>query len=220
MRVEWVEYGRPAAQSLQQAVSAAKADEPLAPVSVVVPSNHVGVASRRLLASGALGPLCGQGIGVVAVSFLTVYRMAELLGSAELAGGGRRPVSTPVLAAALRRALAEDPGVFAPVAAHPATEMALVSAYKELRDVSLEGLGRLAARGRRAADVVRLYHAARGRLVSDWYDEEDLINGAVEVLRVDETAGRGSRCHRGLPAPAAVAPRGAVARRPWPNPWT
>jgi RecB family exonuclease len=183
--VEWVRYGRPAAQALQKAISAAKAEEPLAPVSVVVSSNHVGVATRRLLASGALGPLCGAGAGVVAVSFLTVYRMAELLGAAALAGGGRRPVSTPVLAAALRRALAEDPGVFAPVAEHPATEMALVSAYKELRDVSLEGLDRLSIRSRRAADVVRLYHATRSRLVSQWYDEEDLINGAVELLDVE-----------------------------------
>jgi hypothetical protein len=194
MRVEWVRYGCPAAQALRKAISAAKAEEPLAPVSVVVPSNHVGVAARRLLASGALGQLCGQGTGVVAVSFLTVYRMAELMGSAALAAQRRRPVSTPVLTAALRRALAEDAGVFAPVADHPATEMALVSAYKELRDVSLEGLDHLAARSARAADVVRLYRAARGRLVSDWYDEEDLINGAIEVLEVEAAkhAGFGS----------------------------
>lgn len=191
MRVEWVRYGRPAADALQKAISTAKDSEPLAPVSVVVPSNHVGVATRRLLGSGALGSLCGVGAGVVAVSFLTVYRMAELLGSNALAGEHRRPVSTPVLAAALRRALAVDPGVFGSVAVHPATELALVSAYKELRDVSSESLDRLTRSSRRAADVVRLYRAARDHLVSAWYDEEDLINGTVAVLDAEAAARSG-----------------------------
>ena len=91
MRVRWERYGRPAAEALRSEISAAKANEPLAPVCIVVPSNYVGVATRRLLASGALGPVCDHGIGVAAVSFLTVYRLAELLGS--LAPGRRRPTS-------------------------------------------------------------------------------------------------------------------------------
>ena len=62
--------------------------------------------------------------------------MAELLGSSPLSGAGRRPVSTPVIAAALRAALADRPGIFAPVAGHAATETALIAAYRELRDLS------------------------------------------------------------------------------------
>ena len=104
-------YGRPALAALRDAVAAAKAGDPLAPVTVVVPSNHVGVTARRLLASGGLGPVAGRGAGVAAVAFLTAYRLAELLGAAPLAATGRRPVSTPVLAAGLRRA------PFLPVAA-------------------------------------------------------------------------------------------------------
>ena len=114
--------------------------------------NYVGVATRRLLASGALGSICGRGIGVAAVSFVTVYRLAELLGSAQLAGSGRRPVSTPVIAAALRSALTREPGIFAPVAGHAATETALVEAYRELRDLSdgaLDALARSSAGRRR-----------------------------------------------------------------------
>lgn len=107
VRVERVHYGRPAAEALRLTIAATKVDEALSPVTVVVPSNHVGVATRRLLASGRLGPVCGRGVGLVAVSFLTPYRMAELLGAARLAATGRRPVSTPVIAAALRVALAE-----------------------------------------------------------------------------------------------------------------
>src|SRR3954447_8944335 len=80
LSVQWVRYGREAAQALRASIAAAKAGEPLAPVTVVVPSNHVGVAARRLLATGALGPVSG-GIGLVAVTFVTPYRLAELLGA-------------------------------------------------------------------------------------------------------------------------------------------
>ena len=44
--------------------------------------------------------------------------------------------------------------MFAPVADHPATEEALVGAYRELADVSAGARERLAATGPRAADVV------------------------------------------------------------------
>ncbi len=183
-----VRYGSPAAEALRSAISAAKGDGPLTPVTVVVPSNYVGVATRRLLASGVLGSVCGTGIGVAAVSFLTVYRMAELLGSSPLSGAGRRPVSTPVIAAALRAALAERPGIFSPVAGHAATEAALIAAYRELRDLSNGALDALARRSDRAGDVVRLHRSTRTRLESDWYDEEDLIDGAIETLRSNESA--------------------------------
>ncbi|MHB8463388.1 MAG: PD-(D/E)XK nuclease family protein [Acidimicrobiales bacterium] len=182
MIVDWVAYGRPAAEALRVAIGEAKGDEPLAPVTVVVPANHVGVSTRRLLASGVLGPVCSRGVGLVGVSFLTVYRVAELLGAPGLAASGRRPVSTPVIAAAVRAALVADPGVFAPVASHPATEAALVATYRELRDLSSSALDTLATRSRRANDVVRLHRFARAWLVPNWYDEEDLMASAVTEL--------------------------------------
>ncbi len=191
-RVQWVGYGRPAGEALRLAISEAKGGDPLAPVSVLVPSNHVGVATRRLLASGVLGPVSARGTGIAAVSFLTVYRLGELLGAAALAAQGRRPVSTPVLGAALRAALDADPGVFGPVAAHPATETALVGAYRELRDLSPAALDTLARQSPRATDVVRLQGAARRHLMDAWYDEEDLLQAAVEALDERSAAGLGS----------------------------
>ena len=115
VETRWVRYGRDAAEALQAEIVAAKGAEPLAPVTVVVPSNHVGVAARRLLASGRLGPTTSSpdGVGLVAVTFLTTYRLAELLGAPVLAGEGRRPVSTPVITAAVRaRARPPMPGMF------------------------------------------------------------------------------------------------------------
>ena len=50
--IRWMRYGRPAAEELRASISLAKGDEPLAPVTIVVPSNYVGVATRRHLASG------------------------------------------------------------------------------------------------------------------------------------------------------------------------
>lgn len=181
MRVVHTPYGREAALALRDAVSDAKAGDPLAPVTVVVPSNHVGVAARRLLSSGLLGPVAGAGVGLAAVTFLTTYRLAELLGAPSLAGRGRRPVSTPVLAAAMRAELAVDAGLFGPVAEHPATESALVRTYRELRDLSPTALAALATTSARASEVVRLHNATRARLEAGWYDEEDLLGAAAEA---------------------------------------
>lgn len=178
-------YGRPALEALARAVAAAKADEPLAPVTVVVPSNHVGVTARRMLATGSLGPITSRGTGIIGVTFLTPYRLAELLGAPGLAAARRRPVSAPVIAAALRQALRDDPGVFGPVADHPATEEALVAAYGELADLSSAGLDRLAAQSPRAADVVRLSRRARAILAERWYDEADLVTAARAMLTAD-----------------------------------
>jgi len=185
-----VPYGPPAARALAEVVAAAKADEPLAPVTVVVPSNHVGVTVRRLLASGRYGRVTDRGEGLAGATFLTTYRLAELLGAATLAGDGRRPVSTPVLAAAVRGVLAANPGLFAAVAEHPATEGALVDSYRELRDLPPADLDAIAATGPRAADVVRIHRAARAALEGRWSDEEDLLAAAVERLASDERAGR------------------------------
>ncbi len=177
--VVWSAYGREAALALREAVASAKAGEPLAPVTVVVPSNHVGVAARRLLASGSLGPIAEAGIGLAAVTFVTTYRLAELLGAPVLAGQGKRPVSTPVLAAAMRAELNTNAGLFEPVKQHPATESALVSTYRELRDLSPTALDALAGTSARAREVVRLHRATRSRLQATWSDEEDLLAAAA-----------------------------------------
>ncbi|MDP6492841.1 MAG: hypothetical protein QGI28_05340, partial [Acidimicrobiales bacterium] len=46
-------YGAPATVALADAIAAAKGDDLLAPVTVVVPSNLVGVSARRTLAAGS-----------------------------------------------------------------------------------------------------------------------------------------------------------------------
>lgn len=174
--------GRGALEALRDTLRSYKADHSLAPVTVLVDDNAVGVATRRALASGDLGPICGDRPGLAAVSFSTIYRYGELLGAPLLAAAGRRPVSTPVVAAAIRRVLAEHAGVFAPVADHPTTERRLVAAHRELAELDPVQLDALAGAGRRAAAVVDIHRRTKAALADAWYDEQDLLATAVEVL--------------------------------------
>ncbi|HTK14968.1 MAG TPA: hypothetical protein VL769_01140, partial [Acidimicrobiia bacterium] len=105
LRVITTPYGRAASEALRVEIARAKESSPLAPVTVVVPGNSVGVAVRRLLASGDLGPVSKVGSGLIGVNFLTASRLAELLAAPRLAARKRRPVSPPVVAAAVRRVL-------------------------------------------------------------------------------------------------------------------
>ena len=166
-------YGPAAHEALAAAVDAHKAANRLAPVSVIVSSNQVGIAARRAL---------GRRGGVAAVTFLTPYRLAELLGSSAVAAGGRRPISTPVLAGAVRAVLADEPGHFRGVEQHPATERALVRAYRALSEVGPTGLDRLAAQSTRTADVVRVHRAVGQRVRSRFSDEQDLVGAAVAAI--------------------------------------
>lgn len=151
IEVARVPYGDPAVVLLAERVRAAKAGDPLTPVTVVVPSNYAAVATRRELARRG---------GVVGTSFLTLYRLAERIGGPALAAAGRRPVSAPVVLQAIRAALVEAPGVLGPVAGHPATELALAAAQRELGGVSADGLDAVATQSPRAADIVRIVRAA------------------------------------------------------------
>jgi ATP-dependent helicase/nuclease subunit B len=167
-------YGRPAIDLLADQITQLKDGDPLAPVTIIVRSNFVSVSTRRALAA--------RPGGIANVTFLTVRRLAEQLGAAVLAESGRRPVSAPVTAAAVRAALTESPGIFSPVADHPATEQALAAAHRELRTVPDAALDAVATCSPRAFDVVRIHRSVRERIFNSWYDEEDLLVAAADAV--------------------------------------
>lgn len=175
-------YGPAAHEALAAAVRSAKGSDPLAPVTVVVPANTVGIAARRRL--GRMG-LDGRD-GIAAVRFLTPYSLAELVGQARTASSRQRPVSKPVIAAAVRAALRDDPGYFAGVSTHPATERALVQAHRELSESDRAALSRLARTSPRAADVVRVHRRVCTALEGRFSNEQTLVDAAVEALRRGE----------------------------------
>ena len=179
--VQTTAYGRPAVDLLGRQVRADKRGDPLAPVTVIVPSNYAAVSTRRALA--------GRRGGLANVSFLTLHRLAERLGAASLAAAGRRPVSAPVLAQAVRRVLSEAPGIFAPVAHHPATEVALVAATRELSGVTGPALQAVAGCSPRAGDVVRIARRVRADLAPSWHDEHDLLEAADAALAAGAQVG-------------------------------
>src|SRR5262245_14704807 len=167
-------YGTAALDALASAVARAKGDEPLRPVTVVVPSNYAGVAARRALA---------RRHGVIAVAFVTLYRLAELLAGPTLARSGRVPVSSPVVATAFRAALAEDPGLFGPVADQPSTVEALRRVHRELRDLDDLERRRLAEGDARGAAVVAIDERVTERLRPRWHDETDLMVTAAGLVQ-------------------------------------
>ncbi|MGH8973512.1 MAG: hypothetical protein ACRD0C_09960, partial [Acidimicrobiia bacterium] len=169
--VRAVPYGRPASEALADVVAGAKAGRALAPVTVVVSSNLAGLSARRLLGGGAVG---GQGIANVA--FVTPFRMAEFLAADLL--HDRRPLTNPVLGAAIRRALAEAPGPFAEVAGHHATERALAGLYGELSHVSEATLDALEGAGWPATAAVAVYRRIAAQL-GGFHGEDDVARAAA-----------------------------------------
>ena len=125
---------------------------------MIVPSNFAGLVARRLLGSGHLGATAAGGRGIVNVNFVTPLRLAELL-APEPAGDQpeRRRLTNPVLGAAVRLALADEPGPFRDVRDHHATEVALAGLYGELSHVSDESLDVLRATGSKARAAVALH---------------------------------------------------------------
>src|SRR5690625_3098220 len=98
-------YGRPALDLLAREVGAAKSGAPMAPVTVIAPTNIAGIVARRHLAQ--------QGPGLSGLKITSLPRLAQALAAHTL--HPRRPPSTALLAAAWRTALAQ-PGLFAVVA--------------------------------------------------------------------------------------------------------
>ncbi|MCY3951648.1 MAG: PD-(D/E)XK nuclease family protein [bacterium] len=167
-------YGPPATDLLGERIAELKGGDPLRMVTVIVPTNIAGIGARR-----ALGARQGS---LISVDFLKILDVAGRLARWRLTEDGGRPMSGPVLAAAVREVLDAEPGIFRAVSRHPATEQALVRSYGELRDLSEAALEVLAEQSRRASEVVRIHRRARELLRRRWIDEFDLIDAAVEAL--------------------------------------
>ncbi len=177
-------YGAQALDALTDVVRSAKAADPMAPVTLLLPHNLAGIGARRHLAHG----LSAEGTGVAGIHLATLPRLAEQLAAAGLAP--RRPATSPVLAAAWRAVLDDVRSAFDPVKEHPATVRALVGASRELRDLSTAGLAAVAGASTLAGDVVRLHQAVRESLAERWYDETDLLDAACSVVADDVRAVR------------------------------
>lgn len=166
--------------ALAGAIAAAKSDDALAPVVVVVPTNTCGVMARRAL---------GRAGGIVGVDFVTLNRLAELIAGPELAANGRSPMSTPVVDLTIEAVLRRDPGPFRPVASHPSTIVALRELHHELRLAGPAAAQRLAAASSRGREAVRVSTAVADALAARWYDEADLYARAATAAGAGNQGG-------------------------------
>jgi ATP-dependent helicase/nuclease subunit B len=164
--------GPTARAALWDVILEAKGSDPLAPVSVAVPSPYAGLSLRRDL---------GRGAAFVNVRFLPLARVAELLGAPYLAQPERRPLTPAIALGAARVVLGELPGELEAVARHPATLRGLRSTFTELRELGDAELDRLGATSARAAALVERYRRFRA-LTADYYDDEDQLGAAAGVL--------------------------------------
>ncbi|MCD2186616.1 PD-(D/E)XK nuclease family protein [Actinomycetospora soli] len=168
-------YGAAAYNALRRAVHEAKSGNPLELVTIVVPSERIGVAARRALARGDHE----HPPGIAALSILTLRRIAETRAANQLLAQGRRPLTGPSLADAVRRRLSAEPGPFAPVAEHIGTVRALAEAHRTLKPhtaATLDALGNdEVVRG-----TVALHRALAADLHTTTYDETDLLRAASD----------------------------------------
>lgn len=197
MILSQVPAGRSYTLAIRDAIASAKAGDPLRAVRVIVPSNIAGLSLRRMLGSAALadgGPLLAPA-GIANVSFSTPFQFASLLASPALAASGQRPLTTPVLAAAVRHVLSTDPGRFGSVAEHVATETALIRAYGEITEMPPAQRRALSEKASaRTQDLLRFVEAVGEHLQSGssqrFHDEYTVLFTAATAMKkrpVDES---------------------------------
>ncbi len=161
------------AEALDAITSGRRAD-PLAPVTVVVPSHVAGLQLRRRLA--------GRG-AFAGVRFETLPRVAELIAAGHLAAAGRRPLARPIGDYLTQELAAAAPGRFAALRGLPGFGRVLRSLFRRLRRGGLDpdDAELLRSADTRLADVLRLYAAFRARS-ERFYDDEDLLAAAAAAL--------------------------------------
>lgn len=173
--IRYTTHGSDAIAAVRDAVASAKAGDPLRPVQIVVPDHLTGLTVRRSLATGL-----GDGRpGIAAADCMTLHKFAEHLATLD-----RQPATGPIVAAAVREALADDPGAFGEVAAHPATAVAVERASGELRHADEATLTRLVELGSSlVSEVIRVHRQVWDRLAPTWYDVPALLRAATAAAQ-------------------------------------
>ncbi len=176
-----VDHGPAALSVLDRLVVAAKGGDPLAPVTVAMPSTHAAVTVRRRLAAGA-APGVDRPPGLVHVQFTSLPQVVDLLAAPALAAEGRPPLGRLERAALIRSVLADDTGPLGSLAGSAAVERSYEQTFAELADLDEAALDRLARVGERAAAVVAHLRAFRVR-AAPFADDRLTRRAAVEAVR-------------------------------------
>ncbi len=167
-------HGAEARKRLAFLLAEAKSEDPLAPVTVVVPTQYTGLSLRRSLASTG---------GLVNVRFMVPSRLAEYLGAPSLAAQDKVPLSPLVELAAIRAGAPEMAGhePLDPLAHHPGLHRSLRNTFRDLARLSAQGLQRLDEADPLRAQIVRWYRLTKEHL-SHTYNREELAQAAAAAV--------------------------------------
>ncbi len=186
----------PDVYSALESITAERRRDPLAPVTVIVPSHAAGLQLRRRLAE--LGPFAG-------VRFEMLARVAETLAAGHLAAAGRVPLARPIGDYVAEQVARESRGTLARVGDLPGYARALRMIFRRLRRGGIRRAADAGAQeGAQLAEVLRLFDRFR-EATAKFYDDEDLLDEAASCVRT----GRVSIAELG--AIYAVPPAGQTA---------
>ena len=170
--------GRQSPERLRDAVDSLKRDDPLAPVTVVGPSNYANLSLRLDFAR----------TGFVNVRFIVFSRLAEFLGAPRMAREGRTPLTRVIENAAVRAVAANASGPLGDLSSHPSTLHSLKQSFRDLRSVPSHALDALGRGGELQSETVRLNRQFRGD-TSRFYDDEDLARAAAQSVDDQPSSG-------------------------------
>ena len=167
----YVEHIEQAQERLERLLRDHQAEDPFAPVTVVVPTTYAGLYLRRDIGRH----------GLVNVRFLPLARVAELLGAPSLAAKGQRPLKPPIEFAAVRRAASEAAGELKPFRAHPSFHASLRSTFRDLRRAAPDAITALQRRRGMSGEIARLY-ARYCEHTKAYYDRAALAEAAAAAV--------------------------------------
>ncbi|MFC7847110.1 PD-(D/E)XK nuclease family protein [Arthrobacter sp. NPDC057388] len=165
---------RDALAELAAIIGHAQATDPLAPVTVLVPSHASGLDVTRYL-----GRTLNSGAGSAGIRAFTLKDLAAELIADDPALNGRSPLLPVLRLGAVSKVLNDAPGLFKEVADRPATASAiaktaeLLDAAPDPTDPALPGL---------THEVLRIHGTAKEALASKWYTDHDAFALAGQKL--------------------------------------
>ncbi|MGN7198590.1 PD-(D/E)XK nuclease family protein [Arthrobacter sp. SAFR-044] len=159
---------------LETRISHAQAADPLAPVTILVPSHAAGLDVTRYL-----GRTLNGGAGSVGVRAFTLKDLATELIADDDAVNGRRPLLPVLRLGAVSRVLLEEPGLFKDVADQPSTARAIAKTAELLDAVPAPADPELPEL---MQEVLRLHGASKEALGRQWYTDHEAFTLASNKL--------------------------------------
>jgi ATP-dependent helicase/nuclease subunit B len=162
-----------------ESIAATRRDDPLSPLTVIVPSHAAGLQVRRRLVE--LTPFAG-------VRFEMLARVAEILAAGHLAAAGRDPLARPIGDYTADQVARESRGTLERVGDLPGYGRALRQIFRRLRRGGIRRAEEAGpVEGAQPAEILRLYDRFRED-TSQFYDDEDLLEEAASLVQSGRAA--------------------------------